>query len=64
MYQVLENKNSPTNIWDVKLYASNLFQCTWTLPHTPSGRDWNMLRHTHKVNVVGGEEIEIIEGIC
>ena len=42
----------------------SIFQCTRTLPHKPSQGDLIMWTGTHKVDVDGGEAVEVVEGSC
>ena len=50
----MEERNSLTNVWNATISTSIIFQCTRTLPHTPSWGDWIfMWTSTHKVDVDG-----------
>ena len=58
----MEEINSSANVWNAKVSTSDIFQCTRTLPHTPSWGYWIVWTSTHKVNVDGGEAPGIIKG--
>ena len=60
----MEEGNSSTNVWNATVSTSSIFQCTRTLAHTPSWGDWIMWIGKHKVDVDGGEAVEVVEGSC
>ena len=59
----MEEKNSTASVWNAKVFASNIFQCSRTLPHTSSWGDWIVWTCINWVNVDGWEELKIYEGI-